>query len=102
MSRFSPRRIAVFFRHMSLLDRVAAVILVLCGLCLGIDRISGRSLPFMSLLAFFGVAAAAYFLVRLILFIRVRGMWALRNRLIVAYFFMAVAPVVLLFAMVFV
>ncbi len=87
---------------MSLLDRVAAVILVLCGLCLGIDRISGRSLPFMSLLAFFGVAAAAYFLVRLILFIRVRGMWALRNRLIVAYFFMAVAPVVLLFAMVFV
>jgi sigma-B regulation protein RsbU (phosphoserine phosphatase) len=87
---------------MSLLDRVAAVILVLCGLCLGIDRISGRSLPFMSLLAFFGVAAAAYFLVRLILFMRVRGMWALRNRLIVAYFFMAVAPVVLLFAMVFV
>ncbi|HEX4075277.1 MAG TPA: SpoIIE family protein phosphatase [Candidatus Acidoferrales bacterium] len=102
MSRFSPRRIAVFFRHMSLVDRVAAVILVLCGLWLGIDRVSGPSLPFTSLLTFFGVAAAAYFLVRLILFIRARGMWALRNRLIVAYFFMAVAPVVLLFSMVFV
>jgi sigma-B regulation protein RsbU (phosphoserine phosphatase) len=100
MSQFSPRRIAVFFRRMSLLDRIATVMLVLCALWLGIDRVSGRSLPFSSLLAFFGVAAAAYFLVRLILFIRARGMWALRNRLIVAYFFMAVAPVVLLFAMV--
>jgi phosphoserine phosphatase RsbU/P len=102
MSRFSPRRLAVFFRHMSRLDRVAAAILILCGLVLGMNRLSGRALPFTLLLLFFGVAATAYFLVRLILFIRVRGMWALRNRLIVAYFFMAVAPVVLLFAMVFV
>ena len=85
---------------MSLLDRVAAAILVLYVLALGFHRLSGRSLPLASLLGFFGVAAAAYFLVRLILFIRVRGMWALRNRLIVAYFFMAVAPVVLLFSMV--
>ena len=84
---------------MSLLDRVAAVLLVLCGLVLAINRVSGRALPLTSLIVFFGVAAAAYFLVRLILFIRAKGMWALRNRLIVAYFFMAVAPVVLLFAM---
>jgi phosphoserine phosphatase RsbU/P len=102
MSRFSPRRLAVFFRHMALLDRVAAVILVLCTLVLGINRVSGRLLPLTSLLIFFGVAAVVYLLVRLILFVRVRGMWALRNRLIVAYFFIAVAPVVLLFAMVFV
>ena len=87
---------------MSLLDRVAAALLVLCGLVLAINRASGRSLPLTALMIFFGVAAAAYFLVRLILFIRAKGMWALRNRLIVAYFFMAVAPVVLLFAMVFV
>ena len=87
---------------MSLLDRVAAAILILCGLVLGINRVSGRPLPFTSLLVFFGVAAAGYFFVRLILFVRAKGMWALRNRLIVAYFFMAVAPVVLLFAMVFV
>jgi len=102
MSRFSPRRFAVFFRHMSLLDRVAAAILVLYGLAFATTRVSGRPFPLASLLGFFGVAAAAYFLVRLILFIRARGMWALRNRLIVAYFFMAVAPVVLLFSMVFV
>lgn len=87
---------------MSLLDRVAAAILVLYGLAFAVTRLSKRSLPFASLLGFFGVAAAAYFLVRLILLIRARGMWALRNRLIVAYFFMAVAPVVLLFSMVFV
>lgn len=87
---------------MSLLDRVAAAILVLYGFAFGINRLLGRSFPLASLLGFFGVAAAAYFLVRLILFIRARGMWALRNRLIVAYFFMAVAPVVLLFSMVFV
>jgi phosphoserine phosphatase RsbU/P len=87
---------------MSLLDRVAAAILILFGLMLGMDRLSGRTLPFTPLVAFFGVAAAGYFCVRLILFVRARGMWALRHRLIVAYFFMAVAPVVLLFAMVFV
>ena len=87
---------------MSLLDRIAAAILVVYGLAFAITRVSGRPLPLASLLGFFGVAAAAYFLVRVILFIRARGMWALRNRLIVAYFFMAVAPVVLLFSMVFV
>ncbi len=87
---------------MSLPDRVAAVILALSVLVLVINRASGRALPLTSLITFFGVAAAAYFFVRLILFIRAKGMWALRNRLIVAYFFMAVAPVVLLFAMVFV
>jgi len=87
---------------MSLLDRVAAAILILCGLVLAINRVSGRSLPLTSPIAFFGFAAAAYILVRLILIIRARGMWALRNRLIVAYFFMGVAPVVLLFSMVFV
>jgi phosphoserine phosphatase RsbU/P len=85
---------------MSSLDRVAAAILVLYALVLGIDRESGRSVPLASLLGFFATAGAVYFLVRLILFVRARGMWALRNRLIVAYFFMAVAPVVLLFAMV--
>jgi phosphoserine phosphatase RsbU/P len=102
MSRISPRRFAVWFRHMSLLDRVAAALLVLCGLVLAINRLSGRSLPLTSPIVFFGVAAAAYVLVRLILFVRARGMWALRNRLIVAYLFMGVAPVVLLFSMVFV
>jgi sigma-B regulation protein RsbU (phosphoserine phosphatase) len=102
MSRISPRRFAVWFRHLSLLDRVAAASLILGALVLAINRISGRALPLTSLIVFFGFSAAAYFLVRLILFIRAKGMWALRNRLIVAYFFMAVAPVVLLFAMVFV
>jgi phosphoserine phosphatase RsbU/P len=102
MSRLSLRRFAVWFRHMSLPDRVAAVILVVAVLVVGVNRESGRSLPLTSLIAFLGVAAAAYFLVRLILFVRAKGMWALRNRLIVAYFFMAVAPVILLFSMVFV
>jgi phosphoserine phosphatase RsbU/P len=102
MSQISLRRFAVLFRRMSLLDRVAGAILVLYALVLAINRASGRLLPLSALLGFFGVAAAGYFLVRLILFVRARGMWALRNRLIVAYFFMAVAPVVLLFAMGFV
>lgn len=102
MSRFSLRRFAVLFRHTSLLDRVAAMILILDALVLGVNRLSRRSLPLTSLLGFLGVAAVGYFLVRLILFVRARGMWALRNRLIVAYLFMAVAPIVLLFSMVFV
>ena len=47
-------------------------ILVLCGLVLAINRVSGRTLPLTSLIVFVGVAAAAYFVVRLILFIRAR------------------------------
>lgn len=85
---------------MSLLDRVSVAILILYGCAYGVNRWSGRTVPLSALLGFFGVAAGAYLLVRVILLIRARGMWALRNRLIVAYFFMAVAPVVLLFAMV--
>ena len=100
MSRALLRRFAVFFRHLSLLDRVAVAVLIVYGLAYVFNRFSSRSLPLSPLLGFFGVAAGAYLLVRLVLFIRARGMWALRNRLIVAYFFMAVAPVVLLFAMV--
>ncbi|HUA02193.1 MAG TPA: SpoIIE family protein phosphatase [Candidatus Aquilonibacter sp.] len=102
MSQLSIRRFAVLIRHLSLPDRVAAVVLVLFGLFLAINRISGRMLPLTSPVGFFGFAAAFYFFVRLILYVRAKGMWSLRNRLIVAYLFMAFAPVVLLLAMVFV
>ena len=46
------------------------------------------------------LCGAVYFVVRLFPWIRRRVLWSLRNRLIVAYLFMAVVPVVLLVTMI--
>jgi sigma-B regulation protein RsbU (phosphoserine phosphatase) len=81
-----------------LLDRVAIVVLALYGLVRAV-RAAGFPVPFASFLDFLSIAVAVYLLVRLILLVRRRGLWRLRNRLIVAYIFMAVVPVVLLVTM---
>jgi sigma-B regulation protein RsbU (phosphoserine phosphatase) len=55
---------------------------------------------FSTLLGFLGFAAVVYFVLRLVPWVRKRVLWSLRNRLIVAYVFMAVVPVVLLVTMI--
>ncbi len=60
----------------------------------------GRPLPLTGFVGFLGFLAAAYLLVRLIPWVRNTFMWTLRNRLIVAYVFIAVVPVILLLTMV--
>ena len=65
-----------------------------------VARCLGAAFPLSTLLGFLGFAAIVYFVVRLVPWVRTRVLWSLRNRLIVAYLFMAVVPVVLLVTMI--
>jgi phosphoserine phosphatase RsbU/P len=99
MTAYSPRRIWFFVRRTSPVDRVAIGVLILYGL----ERIPihlGLRVPLASFVAFLALIAVVYLIVRLIPFVRRQLLWSLRNRLIVAYVFMAVVPVALLLSMV--
>ena len=99
MNRVSPRRLAVWLRRLSPLDRIALGVLALFA-AQRIVVASGISTPFVSFVGFLGFIAIAYFVVRLIPWARKKLLWSLRNRLFVAYVFVAVVPVLLLLAMV--
>src|SRR5277367_2534923 len=99
MARLSPRRLWLFLRRASPLDRIAISVLVVYVLLrvAGLSRWGGRYASFCGFLASLGLI---YLVLRLIQLFRRRALWRLRNRLIVAYIFMAVVPVVLLLSMV--
>jgi sigma-B regulation protein RsbU (phosphoserine phosphatase) len=99
MSRFSSLRFWLFVRRTSPLDRIAAAVLALY-LVTKLSRSLGAITPGTTFLAFLGFAALVYLVVRLIPWVRTKLLWSLRSRLIVAYVFMAVVPVVLLLSMV--
>jgi sigma-B regulation protein RsbU (phosphoserine phosphatase) len=99
MIRFSSRRFWFFVRRTSPLDRVAFGIIVLYALA-RLARALGAVVPLSSVLGFVSLAAAVYAVIRLIIVARAPLLWSLRNRLIVAYVFMAVVPVILLLTMV--
>jgi len=99
MNRLSPRRLALFLRRTSPIDRAAlgiAAIYVIFRLV----KAAGYALPLSGLVGFLFFAAIIYFIVRLVPWVRNRVLWKLRNRLIVAYVFMAVVPVILLLTMI--
>jgi sigma-B regulation protein RsbU (phosphoserine phosphatase) len=81
------------------MDRIALAILAVY-VAYRIARAAGAVLPFSTLVGFLGFAALAYFVVRLVPWFRMRVLWSLRNRLIAAYVFMAVVPVMLLMTMI--
>jgi sigma-B regulation protein RsbU (phosphoserine phosphatase) len=90
-------RLRAFWRTTTPLDRVAGLV-VLLGFLLWLT-------PLGHLVSFLGgwryvifLAAAGYIMVRLIRWARKRLLWGLRNRLLVAYLFIGVVPVVLLLA----
>jgi sigma-B regulation protein RsbU (phosphoserine phosphatase) len=99
VTQFSPRRLWVFLRRTTVLDRIAlaVVLLYLIGRLLAA---AGMRLPFAGLLIFLTFLAVIYFFVRLMPWVRNQLLWRLRNRLIVAYILIAVVPVVLLLSMV--
>ena len=98
MNRFSSRRFGLLLRRLSPLDRIAIAVVALYVL-LRAAGIIGFRLPFAALAAFLGLLAVFYLAIRSLPWIRSRLLWSLRNRLIVAYVFIAVVPVVLLLAM---
>jgi phosphoserine phosphatase RsbU/P len=99
MTHFSPRRFWLFLRRTTPLDRIAFVLVVLY-LAERIARFFGAQSRLSGLFGFLGFAAAVYFVIRLVRWVRARVLWSLRNRLIVAYVFMSVVPVLLLLAMI--
>jgi sigma-B regulation protein RsbU (phosphoserine phosphatase) len=84
-----------FLRRLSRLDLVALA-LFLVGAVIYVLGLSGGAL---SLLKFLGAIAAVYLFIRMIGLWRGRLLWRLRDRLIVAYLFIALVPVMLVVAL---
>jgi phosphoserine phosphatase RsbU/P len=81
-----------FWRRLSRLDMVALVVFV-AGTLVSVTAFSGGAISFVKYLA---VLAGIYLVVRMIAWGRNRLLWSLRNRLIVAYLFIAVVPILLI------
>ncbi len=78
----------------------ASLAVVALALAFRIPAAFGHELPRTGFLTFVGLLAAAYLFVRLVMVVRRTLLWRLRNRLIVAYVFIAVVPILLLLTMV--
>jgi sigma-B regulation protein RsbU (phosphoserine phosphatase) len=85
----------LFWKSLSGLDWAAIVVCVV-GILASLSLNPLRNLPGVGLLRFLGVVAAAYLLYRFWSRWRSEVLWSLRNRLIVAYLFIAVVPILLL------
>jgi phosphoserine phosphatase RsbU/P len=98
LPQFSPRRLLILLRRTSPIDRVALAILLL-SLIVRVVAALGTHVPYSAFLGFLSFLAIIYLVIRLIPWFRTKVMWPLRNRLIVAYVFIAVVPIILLFSM---
>ena len=77
------------------IDGIALVLLALYAI-VWIVRFTGHEPPMSGLVTFFFFLALGYFAIRIGTGARTRVLWSLRNRLIIAYLFIAVVPVVML------
>ena len=84
------------WRRLSRIDLLAILLIIGGGLCLALDLTGGIS----SFVRFLAVLAAIYAFFRLVGWWRTRLLWSLRNRLIVAYLFIAVVPILLILTLV--
>ena len=98
MSPFSMLRVRALWRRLSAFD-VAAVIVAVAYFLSRLTASLGVAIPFSGFFGFLFILAIAYGLFRLVPWVRTKVLWSLRNRLIVAYLFIAVVPVVLLLTM---
>jgi len=99
MARLSLNRVRAFWRRLTLFDRAALVVVFLYVLA-RVVVLGFGSVPGSGLLGFLCILAVGYLLVRSLPWVRAHLLWSLRNRLVVAYLFIAVVPVVLLLTMV--
>jgi sigma-B regulation protein RsbU (phosphoserine phosphatase) len=83
---------------MSLSDLIALAVLLLYG-ALAVSRVYYARVPQSGFLLFLAICAAIYWLARGWVWARDHLLWSLRNRLVAAYIFIAVVPVLLLLAM---
>ncbi|HEX8871822.1 MAG TPA: hypothetical protein VF758_03590, partial [Candidatus Acidoferrum sp.] len=83
------------WRSLSKLDWLA-IALAVGGIWAGYASAAQQALPGMGLLRFVGLIAIFYLLYRFWSHWRTHLLWSLRNRLIVAYLFIAVVPIILI------
>jgi len=76
-------------------DRIALAIVLLYAIFKIVEAF-GRALPLTSLLGFLSFLCIFYFFVRMLPWVRTKLLWRLRYRLIAAYLFIAVVPLILL------
>jgi phosphoserine phosphatase RsbU/P len=99
VNHLSFRRLNLFLlRRLSPLDRIALGIVAIYLLLRAAEAAAVR-VPFSSFAGFLAFLAVVYLAFRSLPWVRSRLLWRLRNRLVVAYVFIAVVPVVLLLAM---
>lgn len=98
MSSSRHFRLSSAWRRLARFDAVAVVVLLVYGV-VSLARMLGVPIPRYGFLGFLALVAGFYLLVRLIAWFRRHGLWSLRNRLLVAYLFIAVVPVMLLVGM---
>jgi sigma-B regulation protein RsbU (phosphoserine phosphatase) len=82
-------------RSLRPLDRIALVLAALYAI-VWIVRFTGHEPPLAGLFTLFFILALSYAVIRIGGWTRTRLLWSLRNRLIIAYLFIAVVPVVML------
>jgi phosphoserine phosphatase RsbU/P len=99
VSTFTFRRVAIFFRRATAVDK-AAVALVLLGAIERALHLAGVAVPYSGVLLFAAFLSVVYLLIRIVPVVRAQMMWRLRNRLIIAYIFIALVPLVLILSMV--
>ncbi|MGH9679068.1 MAG: hypothetical protein ACRD4Y_03890, partial [Candidatus Acidiferrales bacterium] len=83
---------------MSVADLAALAVLALFAILWGLRQLEIPA-PQSGFLLFLAICAAAYFVVRGWIWARDNLLWSLRNRLVTAYIFIAVVPVLLLLTM---
>jgi sigma-B regulation protein RsbU (phosphoserine phosphatase) len=91
-------RLGAFWKGLSFADWGALAAVILYALLWVLRQIYDQA-PQSGFLAFLAICAAAYLLVRGLTWARQHLLWRLRNRLIAAYIFIAVVPVLLLLTM---
>jgi sigma-B regulation protein RsbU (phosphoserine phosphatase) len=91
-----PAKLQEVWRRLSRLD-VLAILLILGG---AVCALLGLNTGISNFLEFLSVLAAIYGLFRVIAWWRTRLLWSLRNRLVVAYLFIAVVPILLILTLV--
>lgn len=91
-----PANLRNVWRHLSRIDLFAIGLILGGATCAFLDLSGGLA----SFLKFFAIIATVYGLFRLAGWWRTRLLWSLRNRLIVAYLFIAVVPILLIVTLV--
>jgi sigma-B regulation protein RsbU (phosphoserine phosphatase) len=91
-----PANLRNVWRRLSRID-LFAILLILGGF---ICSLVGVNSGFASFLKFLAILATVYVLFRFVGWWRTRLLWSLRNRLIVAYLFIAVVPILLIVTLV--